>query len=122
MLTGDAKWGAFRACEALILPSHQENFGIVVAEAMACARPVLISNKVNIWREVEKAGAGLVDEDTLEGARSLIQRFYELSGDGRQALGAAGRRLFLESLEIGGTARDMMRLFEEIQPMPQREA
>ena len=122
MLTGDAKWGAFRACEALILPSHQENFGIVVAEAMACARPVLISNKVNIWREVEKAGAGLVDEDTLEGARSLIQRFHELSGDGRQALGAAGRRLFLESLEIGGTARDMMRLFEEIQPMPQREA
>jgi glycosyltransferase involved in cell wall biosynthesis len=121
MLMGDAKWGALRACEALILPSHQENFGIVVAEAMACAKPVLISNKVNIWREVGNAGAGLVEEDTLEGACSLIQGFYGMDEDGRQALGAAGRKLFLESLEIGGTAEDLARLFEEIQPIPQGE-
>jgi glycosyltransferase involved in cell wall biosynthesis len=50
MLSGDAKWGAFRAAEFFVLPSHQENFGIVVAEAMALSKPVLISNKLNIWR------------------------------------------------------------------------
>ena len=60
MLTGSLKWGAYRCADALILPSHQENFGIVVAEAMACGTPVLISDKVNIWREVLGAGAGLV--------------------------------------------------------------
>ena len=45
MLRGDMKWGAFYAAEAFILPSHQENFGIAVAEALGCGRPVLISDK-----------------------------------------------------------------------------
>ncbi len=40
MLQGAAKYGAFRAAEAFVLPSHQENFGIVVAEALACGTPV----------------------------------------------------------------------------------
>ncbi len=56
MVSGDSKWGALRAAEVFVLPSHQENFGIVVAEALACGTPVLISNKVNIWREVQRAG------------------------------------------------------------------
>jgi len=48
MLSGDLKWGAFRAAELFCLPSHQENFGIVVAEALACGLPVVISEPVNI--------------------------------------------------------------------------
>jgi glycosyltransferase involved in cell wall biosynthesis len=44
MLTGDAKWGAFQCAEVFILPSHQENFGIAVVEALACGKPVLISD------------------------------------------------------------------------------
>ena len=79
MLKGDVKWGAFRSAEALILPSHQENFGFVVAEAMACATPVLISNKVNIWREVEASRGGLVEADSIDGTRNLIRRFLALS-------------------------------------------
>ena len=53
MLQGEMKWGAFYASEVYVLPSHQENFGIAVAEALACGLPVLISDKVNIWREIE---------------------------------------------------------------------
>lgn len=58
MLSGDEKWGTFYNCEAFILPSHQENFGIAVVEAMACGKPVLISKNVNIWREIEEMKAG----------------------------------------------------------------
>lgn len=75
MVSGDLKWGAFRTAEAFILPSHQENFGIAVAEALACALPVLISNQVNIWREVQQAGGGVVDTDDLDGTRRLIDRW-----------------------------------------------
>lgn len=79
MLTGDAKWGALYGCEAFILPSHQENFGIAVAEALACGKPILISNKVNIWREIKADGAGIVEDDTLEGTKNLLHRFCNSS-------------------------------------------
>jgi glycosyltransferase involved in cell wall biosynthesis len=59
-LAGDMKWGAFQGAEAFVLPSHQENFGIAVAEALACGLPVLVSDKVNIWREIAGDGAGLI--------------------------------------------------------------
>ncbi len=52
MITGDLKWGSLGAADAFILPSHQENFGISVVEALACGVPALISDKVNIWREI----------------------------------------------------------------------
>ena len=53
MIKDKVKWGAIKASEVFILPSHQENFGIAVAEALAVGTPVLISNKVNIWREIK---------------------------------------------------------------------
>lgn len=75
MISGDLKWGAFHSAEAFILPSHQENFGIAVAEALACSVPVLISDQVNIWREVCTDGAGFVDTDSLHGTVNLIERW-----------------------------------------------
>jgi glycosyltransferase involved in cell wall biosynthesis len=73
MLTGNAKWGAFYGCDAFILPSHQENFGIAIVEALACGKPVLISNKVNIWREIEEGKAGIVVNDTFEEIQSVLE-------------------------------------------------
>jgi glycosyltransferase involved in cell wall biosynthesis len=78
MLSGHAKWGALRNAEALFLPSHQENFGIVVAESLACGVPVLISDKVNIWREIVEDDAGLVGTDSVEGADDVLGRFLDL--------------------------------------------
>jgi glycosyltransferase involved in cell wall biosynthesis len=79
MLAGDVKWGAFRVAEVFALPSHQENFGIAVVEAIACGLPVLISDKVNIWREIDEGGAGLIAADTLEGTRTLLRVWNALS-------------------------------------------
>jgi glycosyltransferase involved in cell wall biosynthesis len=82
MLEGDAKWGALHGCSAFVLPSHQENFGIAVVEALACNKPVLISNKVNIWREVVDDGAGAAAGDDLAGTTELLRAFLETSGNG----------------------------------------
>ena len=70
LLTGDLKWGAFRAADVFALTSHQENFGIAVAEALACGLPVLLSNQVNIWREIEEDSAGFIENDDEAGARA----------------------------------------------------
>jgi glycosyltransferase involved in cell wall biosynthesis len=75
MIRGDLKWGALRVVDALILPSHQENFGMVVAEALAVGTPVLITDKVNLWREVEDDRAGKVSTDDLSGIRSLMREW-----------------------------------------------
>jgi glycosyltransferase involved in cell wall biosynthesis len=86
MLTGDAKWGAFYGCAAFILPSHQENFGIAVVEALACAKPVLISSKINIWREINAGGGGLVANDTQAGCQDLIRQWDNLTTPAQQAM------------------------------------
>ena len=74
MLEGDAKWGALYGCEAFILPSHQENFGIAVVEALACNKPVLISTNVNIWREIADANAGIIMSNDSESIRKCIYK------------------------------------------------
>lgn len=100
MLSGDMKWGAYRAAEAFVLPSHQENFGIVVAEALACALPVLISNKVNIWREIEADHAGLIADDTLAGATSLFERWLALEPNAHQQMRDNALACFSKRFEI----------------------
>lgn len=84
MLRGDLKWGAFYGAEAFVLPSHQENFGIAVADALACGVIPLISDKVNIAPDVAADGAGLMEADTLEGTMSLLDAFQGL-GTGQLA-------------------------------------
>jgi len=106
MLTGDIKWGALRAARALVLPSHQENFGVVVAEAMACSLPVLITNKVNIWREVQRCGGGLVSDDTDEGIFNLLHEFSALDGETLQAMRNSARNGFLKYFDIQSTTND----------------
>ncbi len=86
MLQGDAKWGAFYASEVFILPSHQENFGIAIAEAIACGLPVLISNKINIWHYVTEDGVGFVEQDTVEGTGRLLDHWLSLPPSEKQTI------------------------------------
>jgi glycosyltransferase involved in cell wall biosynthesis len=114
MLKGDLKWGAFQGCSAFILPSHQENFGVVVAEAMACEKPVLITNKVNIWREVQDNNAGLVAGDTVEGVESLLKDFFALSDETRAKMGRNARLTFLQHFEIEHVTATLLALLQSL--------
>ena len=94
MLSGNQKWGAFQSAEAFVLPSHQENFGIAVAEALSCGVPVLISRAVNIANEIESDKAGLVEPDDLKGTSQLFYRWLALSTSEKANMGIAARQCF----------------------------
>jgi len=113
MLTGRLKWGAFSAADAFILPSHQENFGIAVVEAMACGTAVLISNKVNIWREIVNGGAGFVEDDDGEGIVRLLQKWLALPDDERTRMRANAHDLFLGRFEINQAVDSLLQILSE---------
>jgi len=100
MIRGATKWGALRAAEIFVLPSHQENFGIAVAEALAAGTPTLISNKVNIWREVQADGAGLVTEDTPVGTGESFSSYLGLPKERKVAMRQLARQCFEQRFEI----------------------
>lgn len=104
LLTGDSKWGAFRAADVFALTSHQENFGIAVAEALACGLPVLLSNQVNIWREIEEDRAGFVENDDDAGARALLQRWMVLDEAARDVMRANASQCFAARFDVRNTS------------------
>ena len=113
MLQGDMKWGAFYAAEVFCLPSHHENFGIVVAEALACGKPVLISNKVNIWREIEADGAGLVADDTLAGTVSNFEIWLAMNQTEFQAMQARTTACFENHFHVQRAAERLLEIIRE---------
>ncbi len=100
-LSGIEKWQALAAAEVMTLVSHQENFGIVVAEALAVGTPALISDKVNIWREIKENGGGLVEADSIDGAYSLLSTWISLSAEHRRTMSINAKTVFHKHFEIG---------------------
>jgi glycosyltransferase involved in cell wall biosynthesis len=114
MLTGPTKWGALRGAEAFILPSHQDSFGVAVGGALGCGTPVLITDKVNIWREVNAAGAGLVDDDSVAGIERMLRSYLAFSLDERGAMRVAARACFAADFDMTVTAVKTLEIFREL--------
>ncbi|GAB3163113.1 hypothetical protein GCM10027291_02130 [Telluribacter humicola] len=111
MINGDAKWGALYGCDTFILPSHQENFGIAVVEALACAKPVLISNQINICEEIERSGSGFVADNTTDGTYQLLETWHRLTESKRASMAMTARTTFNDLFYI---ERCIDRLMEKV--------
>jgi glycosyltransferase involved in cell wall biosynthesis len=114
LMTGSAKWAALKGAEAFILPSHQDSFGLAVGEALGCGTPVLITDKVNIWREVHAAGAGLVGTDSVVGVATMLRSYLSLSETTREEMRAASRACFAEHFDMRATAAKTLEIFREL--------
>ena len=109
MLSDGLKWGALRSADALVLPSHQENYGMVVAEALSVGTPVFLTDKVNLWREVTQAGAGLVYEDDRSGIDRLLS---DWRNNRHAGMSEASLRCFEEKLHIRNCAKRLIELMD----------
>jgi len=79
MVLSDEKWNLIANAKAMILWSHQENFGISVAESLGMGVPVLLSKQVNIWNDIVSNNAGMANDDSEENLVNTIIKFCSLT-------------------------------------------
>jgi glycosyltransferase involved in cell wall biosynthesis len=103
MLGPSLKWGCFAAADMFILPSHQENFGLVLAESMATGTPVLTTYAVNTWAMVTSNHAGYAAPDTQAGIDTLLEAWWSTTTTQRKCMSQNAQHCFEQSLTIQAT-------------------
>ena len=80
MLYGRDRVAAFVDADLFVLPSYQENFGVVVIESLAAGTPVVVSDQVNIHRQIsENQLGGVVSPDVSALAAELRRWLGDVS-------------------------------------------
>lgn len=97
-VTGPTKLSLYAACDMLALPTAQENFGLVIIEALACGLPVLTTRAVDISTELEDSGAVKVVERTPEAFAAALEEWISNPAS-LGILGSGGRRWAFEKFE-----------------------
>jgi len=90
-LAGEAKRAALAAASLLILPTHTENFGMVVAEALAHGVPVITTQGAP-WERLRDEGCGWWTGISAEGLAVALTEATRLGADELAAMGERGRR------------------------------
>lgn len=90
----------YSVAEAFILPSHQENVGLVLLESMALGTPVLTTTKVNISNLIAESEGGFIKEDTLEGVSKLLRSWWHLKSKDLEKLKSNARNCFLKYFSL----------------------
>lgn len=100
---GQEKQALLRSADVFVLPTHSENFGMAIAEALATGRPVLTTTAAP-WEIIREEDCGWWVEPTLSGIRQGLVAAISASDTDRVAMGARGRRMMKErfSWEIVG--------------------
>lgn len=112
-LTGRDRRAAMADADLFVLPSHSENFGVAVAEAMSFGLPVVISDQVGIHREISNAKAGLVVRCD---ARLLAEALLQLLRDAnlRSQMGRSGQALVKSHFSPGAVTQALLHLYTGI--------
>ncbi len=98
-VAGELKRSLFERADVFALATHQENFGIVFTESLACRTPVITTRGVDIWPELEGSGGAVIADRTPDAFADAIERIVADPGTS-PAMGEAGRRWVMDYLDV----------------------
>jgi len=113
---GDNKIKLIRRSDVVVLPSYSENFGNIVAEALACERPV-ITTAGTPWNETEKIGCGYYIQPNKEELYIAMKDVYQKSKEEREAMGKKGRKYIFDNFSWESKAKEMYEWLKKIGDM-----
>ena len=99
--------------DALVLPSHNENFGAVVIDALAWGMPVITSTGTP-WSEVEKSGCGWWVDNSPAKLAEALTALTALPDDERKSMGERGWRFVAERYAWQIVARKLKGAYESL--------
>jgi glycosyltransferase involved in cell wall biosynthesis len=108
---GEAKWNLYRSADLFVLPSHSENFGLVVAEALACGVPV-IASRGTPWEDLITHRCGWWVDNRPETLADALREATGLTDEERQAMGARGRDLVKTKYSWSPVAAQMKSVYQ----------
>jgi len=108
MVAGEQKWRLLCEADAFILPSHQENFGVAVVEALSCGLPVIISDRVNIHAEITRGGGGIVHELSVEAITQSILKWIDLPESEKARYRESARSTFEAKFSVEAMAAGLV--------------
>ncbi|MCH4147441.1 MAG: glycosyltransferase [Prevotella sp.] len=110
---GIQKWKLYRCADVFILPTYSENFGIVVAEALASGTPV-ITTKGAPWQDLETCHCGFWTEIGIDGTVDALRKFLTLSASDLEVMGKNGRKLIEDKYSSKIMAEKMFELYKSL--------
>jgi len=96
---GQKKWDLFNVCDFFCQPSHHENFGIGIVEALSSKKPVIISNKVNIYKTIKKYKAGFVVNDNQNSFEKILKKIDSINNETYKKLSRSAYKCFLDEFQ-----------------------
>jgi glycosyltransferase involved in cell wall biosynthesis len=112
-LRGEQLWDAYRAANLFVLPSHTENFGFVVVEALAAGLPVIATHGAP-WSELGVVGCGWSIDISVDSLAEALATALALPHEELYAMGMRGVELVQQRYSTLGLARQMDSLYSSL--------
>ncbi|MEO1402064.1 MAG: hormogonium polysaccharide biosynthesis glycosyltransferase HpsP [Cyanobacteria bacterium J06635_1] len=116
-VSGNLKAQLLQSADVFVLPSYYENFGIAVAEAMMVGKPVVISDQVHIWPNIQSSESGWVTPCEIEPLKTALQQAIT-GADERQRRGENAQHYATANYGWDAIAQRMIQAYRDLLILP----
>ena len=112
-LYGNAKWQAYSEAELFVLPTYSENFGVAVAEALACGTPAIVSQAAP-WQGLQAQACGYWVKPGLESLKLILLQTLSMSQKELEEMGQRGRQWMIREFSFNRIGLMMLRTYQNM--------